>query len=410
VCFIVFLIFPAAVLADGQSEQITIWHQFYFDKGLDYNQFNELASTRSQFRRTFVEEIAALMELGAKPIDAAVVLLALDGHYLETLDRAERGLEASFAAEFRSALVAQYERAYKPQRLIVTDGAYFANQSANAQARQAQTDVDVVASGTWSNIDGNTVRVSVDFVMVGTGHLTSFTAQGNVPTVAEDIAFQLFDYFEKNRFPQPENALSNLEIRPALPGHQSRMGVPYDVAVRTCESQGFRLPYSYEMDVIFAMGAYQQGGIHIDPNWYYHVADDADHVWLAPGKLECVYGTSLANFDKRDYYYVMVKGPPSQKIQIVTALNSFLQSEYRKKGPSRNTLVLYAVRLILADLNAKRSDSEDTRRVLAQEFSNRGIKPWDYLKGKGLAHAIGLTPTMQTELDRILDRPGTWSR
>jgi hypothetical protein len=65
------------------------------------------------------------------------------------------------------------------------------------------------------------------------------------------------------------------------------------------------------------------------------------------------------------------------------------------------------LRLILADLNAKRSDSEDTRRVLAQEFSNRGIKPWDYLKSKGLARDIGLTPTMQAELDRMLDRSGT---
>ena len=262
-CFVAFLVFPAAVLADGQSEQITIWHQFYFDKGLDYNQFSELGSTRSQFRRTFVEEIAALQELGAKPIDAAVVLLALDGHYLETLDRAERGIEASFAAEFRSALVAQYERVNKPQRLVVTDGAYFANQSASTQALQAPTDVDIVASGTWSNIDGNTVRVSIDFVSIGTGHLTSFTAQGTVPEVAEDIAFQLFDYFEKNRFPQPENPLSNLEIRPALPGHQNRMGVPYDVAVRTCEP---RVPPPYLRDGRdLRDGRVPTGGIHRSP-------------------------------------------------------------------------------------------------------------------------------------------------
>lgn len=399
-------IFPVALLAlsvcalgDGQAEPITIWHQFYFDKGVDYNRLGELGLTRTQFRREFVEEIAAMQALGAKPIDAAAVLLALDSHYLETLDRSAQGIEASFAAEFRSALVAQYEAANKPQQLIVTDGAYSA---IGARNNSTPPDVDLVATGTWSNINGETVRVSVDFVMVGTGHLISFTAQGPVPSVAANIAFQLFDYFEKERFPQPANPLPNLEIRPALPGHTGRMGVPRDVAVRACESQGFRLPYAFEMDVIFGMGAYQKGGIRIDPGWYYHIADDPDHVWLAPGKVEPVRGTSLANFERRGYFYIMVKGTPAPKIQIVTALKSFLQSEYGKPEAARDALAMDAVRLLLCDLDTHRSDNDVARRSMGNELSRLGMTPLGYLKHRDIPRAVGLTPAMQYELDQLV--------
>jgi hypothetical protein len=397
-----FVLFPAAALGDSPPKALHIWHQFYFEKGLDYNRFGELASSRDQFRRVFVEEIAALLERGALPGEALEVLLKLDHHYLENLDRAAKGLEATFAAEFRAALVEQYERANKPQRLIVTDGAYLASLSQGALARAETPRIDMVASGTWSNIDGYTVRVSVDFVMAATGRLVSFSAQGSIPSAAASIAFQLFDYFEKNRFPQPENPLAQLEIRPSLPGHQNWMGVPYDVARRTCESQGFRLPYSYEMDLIYAAGPYQAGGIHIDPNWYYHVADSEDLVWIAPGKLEFVRGTSQPNFEKRKYYYVMVKGPLSPRIQILTALDAFLQRESRKTDTSRDRLAMYAVRIILSDLSAKRCDGIDTRRVMAQEFSRRGIRPLDYLRQNDVLTTIGLAPTLQAELSRML--------
>jgi len=388
---IAFVMLSAAAFADGDSEEIRVWHQFYFDKGLDYNQFAELGSTRTEFRRLFVDEIAALMELGAEPIDAAAVLLALDGHYIATLNRAARGLEASFAAEFRSALLAQYEATGKPQRVLVCNGAYFA--APDAPATDRPENVDVVASGTWSNIDGDTVRVTADFAMIGTGRMISFTAQGNVPSVARNIAFQLFDFYEKHRFAQPENPHPQLELRPALPGHQSRMGVPRDVAIRACESQGYRLPYSYELDVIFAMGAYDQGGIQIDSGWYYHVADDADHVWLAPGKLEHVRGASLPNFDKRDFYYVMVEGPPSPKVQLITQLDAYLKSESRKPEAERDTLAIYAMRLVLAELNPKHPENDIAKRAMLQEFAEQGLAPWDYLQHKGVTRDIGLTRT-----------------
>lgn len=398
-----FVFFPAAALGEEIPRAIHIWHQFYFEKGVDYNRFGELASSRDQFRRVFVEEIAALLERGALPGEAIEVLLKLDNHYLENLDRAAKGLEATFAAEFRAALVEQYERAYKPQRLIVTDGAYLAGLPRGGALTTAETPrIDMVASGTWSNIDGYTVRVSVDFVMVATGRLVSFSAQGSIPAAAAGIAFQLFDYFEKNRFPQPENPLGQLEIRPALPGHQNWTGVPYDVARRACESQGFRLPYSYEMDLIHAAGPYQAGGIHIDPNWYYHVADSEDLVWIAPGKLEFVRGTSRPNFEKRNYYYVMVRGPLSPRVQILTALESYLERENRKGEESRNRLAIYAVRIILSDLNAKRCDGNDTKRVMTQEFLRLGIRPIDYLRQNDLLAAIGLPPTLQAELNRML--------
>jgi hypothetical protein len=223
-----------------------------------------------------------------------------------------------------------------------------------------------------------------------------------VPTVAKSIAFQLFDYFEKHRFPQPENPLAQLDIRPALPGHQSRMGVPHDVAVRACEGQGYRLPYSYEMDLIFAQGAYERGGVEIDTDWYYHVADDADHVWLAPGKLENVRGMSLANFEKREPFYIMVKGAPSPKVQAITALNAYLKSEYRKPEAARDTLAVYAVRLVLASLNPKVRENDVAQRGMIHEFTALGISPWDYLTRTGLSQAIGIDARMRAELNRSL--------
>ena len=57
-------------------------------------------------RSSAASDVYKRQELGATPIDAATVLLALDGHYIETLDRSAQGLEASFAAEFRTALFA----------------------------------------------------------------------------------------------------------------------------------------------------------------------------------------------------------------------------------------------------------------------------------------------------------------
>ena len=283
----------------------------------------------------------------------------------------------------------------------MTEGANFGRGASTAQDAETPQGVDMVAWGTWSNIDGNVVRVSVDFVMIATGKMVSFTSQGTVPTVADDIAFQLFDYFEKTRYPQPDNSLSNLDIRPALPGHQDRMGVPFDVAKRACESQGYRLPYSYEMDLIYAMGAYQPGGVHIAPDWYYCVADDADHVWRAPGKLEPIYGMHLANYDKRDFYYVMVKGAPSSKVQIAAALDAFLKRESPTRDAAHNALAIDAARLLLAKLDSKRPITDVAERNLAQKFAAQHITPWDYLKTNGLAPAIGLSPTLVREMDRI---------
>ncbi|NUM52962.1 MAG: hypothetical protein HUU46_04900 [Candidatus Hydrogenedentes bacterium] len=370
--------------AGEARERITLWHQFYLDRGVDYTRFGELGATRTAFRRMFVQEIAALQELGAKPIDAAVVLLALDRHYNETIARAERGIEASFAAEFRTALLSHYERTGNPQRIVMFDGTFVPKNAKSEDASSAPIGVDMVASGTWSNVDGYTVRVSMDFVFIGTGSLISFTAEGTVPEAAEGIAFQLFDYFEKNRFPEPENPLAHLEVRPALPGHSIYRGVPRDAAVRACEGQGFRLPYSYELDLIFAQGPYEDGGIEIDPNWYYHVADDAEHVWLAPGKLENVHGLSLANFEKRSPYYIMVKGSPSANVQLITKLTHFMKSESRRPKSDRDTLAIYAARLALADLGAKTPDSERALELMKREFRKRDGNPWVYLREKGI--------------------------
>ena len=385
---LVVLACPAHADGDDSPEpaprQIVVWHQFYFEKGVDYNRFGELGATRTEFRHMFVQEIAALQELGAKPIDAAVVLLALDRHYNETLARAERGVEASFAAEFRTALLSQYERTGKPQRLVMFDRS-FLNASAQAgRGADAPVGVDMVASGTWSNLDGYTVRVSVDFNLIGTGNLVSFTSEGTIPDVANSIAFQLFDYFEKHRFPAPANPVANLEVRPALPGHRSYMGVPHDVAARACEGQGYRLPYSYELDLIFAQGPYEAGGIEIDPTWYYHVSDDADRVWLAPGKLENVRGLSLANFEKRLPYYIMVKGAPSASVQLIAKLTDFMNVESKKPESNRDTLALYAARLALADLGAKTPDSEQALDLMKRAFVRRDGNPWVYLREKGV--------------------------
>ena len=81
-----FLSLSTVARPDEVPNQIAIWRQFYFDKGVDYTQFSELGTARTQFRRVYVDEIAALQELGAKPLEAAAVLLALDAHYLDTLD------------------------------------------------------------------------------------------------------------------------------------------------------------------------------------------------------------------------------------------------------------------------------------------------------------------------------------
>ena len=315
-------------------------------------------------------------------LSAAAVLLVLDSHYLDTLTRSARGLEASFSAEFRSALVSQYERVNKPQRIVVTDGA-FMREPANARPQQAPNDVDLIATGTWSNIDGDTVRVTVDFTRMDSGHLISFSAQGNVPEVASDIAFQLFDYFEKHRHPQPQDSLYNLEIRPALPGHLSVMGVSRNAAVSACEGQGYRLPYSYEMNLIFAQGPYEDGGIEIDPGWYYHVADDPDHLWLAPGKLEHLHGTSLANFEKRQPYYIMVKGTPSPKVRTLISLKSALRAEYSRPENERDTLAVYSMRVVLNDLDAGQRENDVALRAMNGALVSLHITPAQYLQSRG---------------------------
>lgn len=377
-----FVAVAMGAFADGESEQITIWHQFYFEKGLDYNQFAELGSSRDSFRRVFVEEILAMQERGASATEAAAVLLVLDSHYLDTLTRSARGLEASFAAEFRAALVSQYERLGKSQRIVVTDGA-FMHDRASAHTQQAPDDINLIATGTWSNIDGNNVRVTVDFTQMDSGHLISFSAQGNVPEVATDIAFQLFDYFEKHRHSQPKNPLPNLEVRPALPGHLDVMGVTREAALSACQGQGYRLPYSYEMNLIFAQGPYEHGGIEINPGWYYHVADDPDHLWLAPGKLEHVKGTSLANFEKRRPYYIMVKGTPSPNVQTLLSLKSALRAEYSRPESERNVASVYAVRLVLNDFDSNHHENDVALRTMNHFFEIHQLTPAQYLASRG---------------------------
>ncbi len=162
--------------------------------------------------------------------------------------------------------------------------------------------VALVAYITYTQLEGALVQATATLVKLGSGTSQSFTVTAPVPTLADALARDIFDYFEGTRFSQHRNPLPTREWLMAAPGHADQL-VSRDAAQRYCQSQDAALPTAAELETAEASGFYG-GGVALRPTGVYHIQSGLyDTTQALADKVRANHIASVPN----GYYYCIRK-------------------------------------------------------------------------------------------------------
>lgn len=385
-----FSVFESEEFKPKNKSTYNIWPMIPFFPLGDFDQYGKtISQDRDQVRQMFWDELigalGALAERGV-PVEYIVDSLANilmmfdqvhDSHKAKDVINIDRSLEAQFKARLDQLFQAydirdhqrkiQFSAGVNSHSILPYIRALSMNRPLGKPLTPAEVDpkmgqviaddIDFVSYGTFSNLGNGTFQLTYQITGTKNGISRSFIARGSLINALDDLARQVFDFFQKNVYPDwepPHSGLSWVPM-PANPDKAMNGGYTWEEANSYCRIRGYRLPYARELLLAESGGAYKPGGIaslsHFVP---YAVADQRatteKHV-LTPGTESSTNGPiQVASNPQPKGKFWCVKGKIAQDVMVFEKIWSYIRT-YRPKDPDIYR-ALETVRYELGDFGA----------------------------------------------------------
>lgn len=383
---------------DKNKKVYTIWHNIPFYSGGDIAQYQAtMAQNRDEVRKALVEELTeALTKLGntGAPADAmleplADIILMFDEmhdlHKARDVIKINFSLENQFKASLdtlflendirESARKIQISRGADPvalnsyiqgKSISSESGKKFSHTEPSLQhALNLYNQIDYASSGTFSSLGNNDFQLTLQLQNLRNGATRGFIARGRLIPSVDELAREVFEFFQRNDYPDWEAPQQNLQwlAMPANPlrdnPNSNAYGYSFQEALSYCLDRGYRLPYARELLSAEAGGAFKKGGInHLQANTSYPVLDrrhvNSNHV-LRAGEEQSMGGSirpTSSTSEKGKFW--CVKGSPAPRVM----LHEQLWSLHRKNqaGDGSNKEIFAAVETLRFELGDSDTD------------------------------------------------------
>lgn len=264
-----------------------IWPNIPFTEGADFcNLSEDLNKNRTDSRREYIYDTLPLMYYGASTYEAYQLIYSFEKLYEHNRNLAQQKLQVSLEALLKTEL-SRYYNFHQPRerKLIFRNSVAIQNLIAEANSRYNKNsnsapsanplpripDIDYMAMGTFSmaaSCDGK-IEVTLDLIHLSSGEIISFYAYGTALQAVNQIAGQIFDAFQKTKFPSKIHNTdgSSLTIL-GTPNGRLTDKTDWKTAQRACSSLKGRLPTTQEVKDIALFGDYA-GGITLQKHGNY---------------------------------------------------------------------------------------------------------------------------------------------
>ena len=265
------LLAPTVALAEHRHT-MQIWPTIPFVRGKDLCQYQEAYSkSKNSQSQSLLSNVIALMREGAQDIFAIGIVQAIDE--MENLNRARAasglGMDVLLEGSFKAALDGYYRDVQPAHRQLSFFNPLQLTQlvrTVRDQKRQGYLDDKLVKNlegvfwGTYSFGPGCTGNVLVTLHLEDKdGETYSFQGQGLPQSVMQSLAGQVFEYFQRTKFPSKVSmGKGSLEVLGA-PGAAFAHTPDTASAERVCKQMTGRLPTAQELEYVNALGDWNGG-------------------------------------------------------------------------------------------------------------------------------------------------------
>ncbi|MCE3009526.1 MAG: hypothetical protein LW875_02800 [Proteobacteria bacterium] len=274
--FFFFLSITIMGLSSGASQRANIWPTIPFIRGADLCAYKDTYSqARSEYLQSMVQAATRLMGDGAYGAEALKMLISFNALYERNLAYATRGngLDITLESSLKSYVDLTY-RNLRPLKQNISFQHLTPMLEVIRSAGQGQRDssvdlkrlneLDYMAYGTYSLAPNCQGDVFVTLHLIGKNSQSiSFMASGRLESVMSKITSQLFETFQRTRFPSTlKIGKSNLTLIGGLMGDISTAKNP-TIAELSCQTLNARLPSEMEYNLIDSYGSWS-GGVSLD--------------------------------------------------------------------------------------------------------------------------------------------------
>lgn len=417
-------IFSSVVFGQERTSASMPWvvhDNYFFMRALDMKDFESTWSrTRQEVLAELMEHYNKALESGAKGDEAMYAVLNFERIYDMRKTSAARGMTDTIKAQFQSRLTEQYR-----EKRIDPKNRHFIFK--RGVEENGYKDINTIAYGAWSNINGYEVQVSISFVNLVTGEVVSFDENCPLKEMGHWLAEKVFKFFEENRYRPPQNPQPNLRWLEPAPEHLARE-VTRNVAESYCAANGARIPFTSELELAGANGGYHGGGVSISFDSPYFIADETwnsdllfyDRKPVPQRKHEPGYPYDNRGYLRPDYEqpypgliirrnlarYFCVIGSPSVEVNFTQALfhahRNIVRSDYS---------VDRAILCLLKESNARGYEyNEEASSRPCSYFETSGASPWEIIKKSKYSGYFQYTPIPQNIEQRINQKYGSSTR
>lgn len=356
----------------SKKQMATLWSSIPFFAAGDLGQYAKTSSQdRDSVRQNFFFELTSalkdLAQTGA-PVDAMVeplanvlmlfdqvhdahkatdvinIDLSLENQFKATLDRQyinhdirddARRLQVSSGTD--SEILQLYVQKISKSKAL---GAVVSQADLNVNyAAEMRRQIDYISYGSFSNLGGGQFQLTYHMQGYKNGVTRNFISRGNLVQALDDLALQVFDFFQKNAYPDWQPSESNQPLQWInMPVHSAGSEYTFAMAKTYCLSQAARLPYSRELVMAATGGDYKPGGISkLEAFVSYPVADRRrvnENYTITPGHEQYTGGAiqpEPAIPTKVQFW--CVRGPISAEVKVMERLWE-LHRQYRYKNKS----------------------------------------------------------------------------
>jgi hypothetical protein len=375
-----------------------LWHEIPFFPGGDIGQYTTtMSQTRDDVRKMFWQELmgevqqladkGAAVEAMIEPM--ANILMKFDQmhdiHKAKDIVNIDYSLEAQFKAALDSAF-AKYDIRDNQRRLQISKGtdadlleSYIRGISIDRpfgktitkdelevkKALEMFNQIDYVSYGTFSSLGKGNFQLTFHIIGYKNGVTRNFITRGPLVQALDQLAFQVFDFFQSNVYEEWKAPYANLIWlpMPINPERQRRIeeSNSYDLysfneAKSYCQARGYRLPYAKELLMAETGTKYNEGGItSLYPYALWVVADRRqvnENNWINPSIAESTNGIFMADaITNHKGVFWCVRGTVSKDVALMDKIWSLIR-KYRNKNLEVYT-ALQTLRFEIGDYNAQ---------------------------------------------------------
>ncbi|GIL16918.1 MAG: hypothetical protein BroJett040_06690 [Oligoflexia bacterium] len=376
----------------------TLWASIPFFPGGDIGQYEQtMRQGRDQVRKMFwnelMSEVQKLAEKGVvveAMIEPMANILMMfdqvhDKHKAKDVINIDYSLEQQFKAAFDN-LFKKYDVRDTHRKIQISHGtnsdllqAYIRGISSRKPlgekitaeelnvkyALEMLNQIDFISYGTFSSLGRGQFQLTFHIQGNKNGVTRNFISRGRLTEALDDLAKQVFDFFQKNVYEEwsaPNQSQLVWLPMPINAERERRMeesGVyeaySFTEAKNYCTARGYRLPYAREILMAETGTEYKEGGIsNLRPEAKYPVSDKRsanDNYWIIPGNSDRTGGPFMSDgsLPMKGLFWC-VKGTPAADVQALEKVWSLLR-KYSQTN-LKVTMALETIRAELGDFDA----------------------------------------------------------